>query len=142
MYSLDGTTIYIVRDIAGAIQRYEKYNFDKMIYVIGDQQDLHVAQFFKILSLMEMPFADKLEHVNFGRVNGMSTRRGEVKFLEDILDAAKEAMMTQMKSNEEKYKLVENPEETCDQIGMTCVKIQDMQSKRWACLSFHRLHTN
>ena len=126
----DGTTIYIVRDIAGAKQRFDKYNFDKMIYVIGDQQDLHVAQFFKILSLMEMPFADKLEHVNFGRVLGMSTRRGEVKFLEDILDAAKEAMLAQMKNNEDKFKLVEDPEATSDQIGMTCVKIQDMQSKR------------
>lgn len=126
----DGTTIYIVRDIAGAIQRYEKYKFDKMIYVIGDQQDLHVAQFFKILSLMELPFADKLEHVNFGRVNGMSTRRGEVKFLDEILDMSKEAMMAQMKSNDEKFKLIEDPEETSDQIGMTCVKIQDMQSKR------------
>lgn len=105
-----------------------------MIYVIGDQQDLHVAQFFKILSLMQVPFSERLEHVNFGRVLGMSTRRGEVKFLEDILDAAKEAMMTQMKSNDEKYKLVEDPERTCDEIGMTCVKIQDMQSKR--CVFF------
>ena len=79
---------------------------------------------------MEMPFADKLEHVNFGRVLGMSTRRGEVKFREDILDAAKEAMLAQMKNNEDKFKLVEDPEATSDQIGMTCVKIQDMQSKR------------
>lgn len=119
-----------MRDIAGAIQRYEKYSFDKMIYVVGDQQDLHVAQFFKVLSLMQVPFADSLEHVNFGRVNGMSTRRGEVKFLDEILDMAKEAMMTQMKSNEEKFAQIENPDETSDQIGMTCVKIQDMQSKR------------
>jgi len=126
----DGTTIYIVRDIAGAIERYQKYKFDKMIYVVGDQQDLHVAQFFKILSLMQEPFAGRLEHVNFGRVNGMSTRKGEVKFLEDILDAAKEAMMTQMQKNEDKYKEIEDPEYTSDQIGMTAVKIQDMQSKR------------
>lgn len=132
----DGTTIYVVRDIAGAIQRYEKYKFDKMIYVIGDQQDLHVAQFFKILSLMEEPFVDTMEHVNFGRVNGMSTRRGEVKFLDEILDMAKEAMMTQMKSNEEKFNAVEDPEHTSDQIGMTCVKIQDMQSKRVISYNF------
>lgn len=135
----DGTTIYIVRDIAGAIQRYEKYAFDKMIYVIGDQQDMHVAQFFKILSLMKVPFAKRLEHVNFGRVNGMSTRRGEVKFLDEILDTSKEAMMAQMKSNEEKFKLVEDPEETSDQIGMTCVKIQDMQSKRHVSVLYYLL---
>lgn len=56
-----------MRDIAGAIERFEKYAFDKMIYVVGDQQDLHVAQFFKILALMHVPFADRLEHVNFGQ---------------------------------------------------------------------------
>lgn len=60
-----------MRDIAGAIQRYNTYKFDKMIYVIGDQQDLHTAQFFKILQLMELPFSGSLEHVNFGKVLGM-----------------------------------------------------------------------
>ncbi|KLO07650.1 arginyl-tRNA synthetase [Schizopora paradoxa] len=133
----DGTTTYIVRDIAGAIQRYEKYHFDKMIYVVGDQQDQHLKMFFKVLSMMGVPFADKLEHINFGKVAGMSTRKGEVKFLEDILDAAKEAMMAQMKSNDEKFKLIEDPEETSDQIGMTCVKIQDMQSTRRTAYEFN-----
>ncbi|RDB20230.1 Arginine--tRNA ligase, cytoplasmic [Hypsizygus marmoreus] len=126
----DGTTIYMVRDIAGAIQRYEEYKFDKMIYVIGDQQDLHVAQFFKILSLMEVPFASQLEHVNFGRVNGMSTRNGEVKFLDQILDTAKEAMLDQMNKNQEKMSQIEDPDRTADEIGITCVKIQDMSAKR------------
>lgn len=132
LLSQDGTTTYIVRDIAGAIQRYEKYHFDKMIYVVGDQQDAHLKAFFKVLSMMGVPFADHIEHINFGKVIGMSTRNGEVKFLEDILNAAKEAMMAQMKSNDEKFKLIEDPEETSDQIGMTCVKIQDMQSTRYA----------
>lgn len=53
-----------------------------MIYVVGDQQDLHFKQFFKILELMGEQFVDRLEHVNFGRVNGMSTRKGEVKVSE------------------------------------------------------------
>jgi arginyl-tRNA synthetase len=119
-----------LRDIAGAYQRHATYHPDKMIYVIGDQQDLHVAQFFKILSLMDAPFAGCLEHVNFGKVHGMSTRRGEVKFLNEILDMSKEAMLAQMQQNEEKMKQIEDPDHTADQIGMTCVKIQDMQAKR------------
>ncbi|KAF8074734.1 arginyl-tRNA synthetase [Lyophyllum atratum] len=126
----DGATIYIMRDIAGAIQRYDQYHFDKMIYVVGDQQDLHVAQFFKILSLMGTPFVDQLEHVNFGKIHGMSTRKGEVKFLEDILDASRDAMLAQMMKNEEKAKEISDPSYTSDQVGMTCVKIQDMQAKR------------
>ncbi|KDQ13808.1 hypothetical protein BOTBODRAFT_133052 [Botryobasidium botryosum FD-172 SS1] len=126
----NGTSIYIVRDIAGAIQRYQTYSFDKMIYVVGDQQDLHFKQFFKILGLMGEQFVDRLEHVNFGRVNGMSTRKGKVKFLDDILDAAREAMLTQMEKNPEKASAISHPEVTSDQIGMTAVKVQDMQAKR------------
>ena len=60
-----------------------------MIYIVGDQQALYVAQVFKILSLMDVQFSDRLEHVGFGKVHGMSTRKGEVKFLDDILDASK-----------------------------------------------------
>lgn len=40
----DGTYVYITRDIAGAAERWEKYTFDKMIYVVANQQDLHLAQ--------------------------------------------------------------------------------------------------
>lgn len=64
----DGTSIYLTRDIGGAIERYEKYKFDKMIYVVSAQQDLHLAQFFKILKLMEFPWAETMEHVNYGLV--------------------------------------------------------------------------
>ncbi|KAJ7146096.1 hypothetical protein C8R44DRAFT_723937 [Mycena epipterygia] len=127
---LDGTSIYIMRDIAGIYQRFEEHKFDKHIYVIGDQQDLHVAQLFKIVSLLRAPFADRLEHVTFGRVNGMSTRRGEVKFLDEILDTGRDAMLAQMRQKEDRFKDIEDPEFTADQIGMTCIKCQDMSAKR------------
>lgn len=120
----------MVRDIAGAIERYAKYKFDKMIYVVGDQQDFHFAQCFKILELMGVPFADRLEHVNFGRVKGMSTRSGDVVFLTEILDVAKKTMLTQMKATPDRFSAIEDPEFTSDQIGMTAVKVQDMQGKR------------
>ncbi|KAG6848927.1 hypothetical protein H0H93_012698 [Arthromyces matolae] len=128
--NLDGTTVYLLRDIAGAIERYERYNFDKMIYVVGDQQDVHMAQCFKTLSLIGVPFADKLEHVNFGKVHGMSTRKGEVEFLEQILDTSKDAMLAQMTKNPQKAQEISDLELYSDQVGMTCVKIQDMQAKR------------
>jgi len=62
----DGTSIYIARDVAGAAQRYDQYKFDKMIYVVAAQQDLHNRQLFKMLDLMGYEWADRLEHVNFG----------------------------------------------------------------------------
>ena len=74
--------------------------------------------------------------MNFEKVLEMSTRRVEVKFLEEILDMAKESMLDQMKSNEEKFALVEDPERTSDEVGMTCVKIQGMSFKRAIFYSF------
>lgn len=65
-----------------------------------------------------------------GMVLGMSTRRGTVKFLDDILQEAKLSMHEQMSKNEDKYKQIENPEEVSDIIGQTAVKIQDMGGKR------------
>lgn len=126
----DGTSIYLTRDIGGAIERYEKYNFDKMIYVVASQQDLHLAQFFKVLNLMEFPWADRLEHVNYGMVLGMSTRKGTAVFLDQIIKEAAGVMHDQMKKNEEKYNAVEDPLTVSQEIGITGIKIQDMAAKR------------
>ncbi len=62
---IDGTSIYLTRDIGAAIERYEKYKFVKMIYVVSAQQNLHLQQFFKVLSLMGSDWADRLEHVKW-----------------------------------------------------------------------------
>ncbi|KAJ7178691.1 hypothetical protein C8R43DRAFT_974133 [Mycena crocata] len=126
----DGTSIYLTRDIGGAIERYEKYKFDKMIYVVSSQQDLHLQQFFKILSLMEFPWAESLQHVNYGLVQGMSTRKGTVVFLNEIIKEAGHVMHEQMQKNEEKYNAVVDPENVSMEIGITGVKIQDMAAKR------------
>ncbi|GAA5905592.1 hypothetical protein JCM6882_008722 [Rhodosporidiobolus microsporus] len=126
----DGTGVYITRDIAAAKERHDKFNFDQMIYVVASQQDLHLAQFFKVLDLMGQPFAKTLSHVNFGMVQGMSTRKGTAVFLEQILDESKRVMHEVMQKNEAKYAAIEDPEYTSDKLGITAVKIQDMAAKR------------
>ncbi|GAA5895205.1 hypothetical protein JCM5296_002013 [Sporobolomyces johnsonii] len=126
----DGTSVYITRDIGGAVERYDKYKFDKMIYVVASQQDLHLAQFFKVLDLMGYEWSKTLQHVNFGMVQGMSTRKGTAVFLEDILNESKRVMHEQMQKNEAKYNAVDDPEYTSDALGITAVKIQDMSGKR------------
>ncbi|KIY52558.1 arginyl-tRNA synthetase [Fistulina hepatica ATCC 64428] len=126
----DGTSIYLTRDIGGAEQRYDKYKFDKMIYVISAQQDLHMAQFTKVMQLLEYPWAKDIQHVNYGLVLGMSTRKGTVVFLDQIIKEAGNVMHEQMMKNEEKYRGVENPEYTSQELGITGVKIQDMTAKR------------
>ncbi|THH00931.1 hypothetical protein EW026_g1672 [Hermanssonia centrifuga] len=126
----DGSSIYLTRDIAGAVERYNKYKFDKHIYLISSQQDLHMAQFMKIIELMEFPWADRVQHVNYGLVLGMSTRKGTVVFLDQIIKEAASVMHEQMKKNEDKYNAVENPEYVSEEIGISAVKIQDMAAKR------------
>lgn len=127
---VDGTSIYLTRDLGGAIERYQKYKFDKMIYVISSQQDLHMSQFMKMLKLMELPWADRIEHVNYGLVLGMSTRRGTVVFLDQIIKEAGSVMHEHMKKNEEKYSAIEDPEYVAQEVGISGVKIQDMAAKR------------
>ena len=126
----DGTSIYLTRDIGGAIARYEEYAFDKMIYVVSSQQDLHCAQFLKTLELLDFPWAKSCQHVNYGLVQGMSTRKGTVVFLDQIIKEASQVMLEQMMKNEEKYKAVEDPEMVSREVGISGVKIQDMAAKR------------
>jgi arginyl-tRNA synthetase len=126
----DGTTLYITRDIAAAIWRHQTYNFEKMFYVVGAQQNLHFQQLFKILEMAGFEWAHKCVHINFGMVTGMSTRKGTAVFLSDILEEAHKSMLEVMQKNEEKAKEVENPEETADIVGISAVVIQDFNARR------------
>lgn len=127
----DGTALYLTRDISELLARHNKYHFDKMIYVIASEQDLHVKQFFKIVSMMgNKEIADKCQHINFGLILGMSTRKGTVKFLDDILRDVADHMHEVMKKNEDKYSQVEDPEKISDLLGISAVMVQDMTGKR------------
>ncbi|KAF9111870.1 hypothetical protein BGX27_004343 [Mortierella sp. AM989] len=126
----DGTTLYITRDIGAAIERYEKYGFEHMYYIVASQQDLHLKQLFKILELLEFEWAKKLTHLNFGMVGGMSTRKGTVVFLEDILEETRDTMHEVMKKNEHKYAQIEDPVEVADNIGISAIMVQDASARR------------
>ncbi|OOF99542.1 hypothetical protein ASPCADRAFT_203316 [Aspergillus carbonarius ITEM 5010] len=127
----DGTPLYLTRDIGAILERDEAYKFDKMIYVVAAQQDLHLAQLFKITELMgHKELAKRCQHINFGMVRGMSTRKGTVKFLDDILADVRDKMHEVMKKNTEKYEQVADPERTADILGMSSVMVQDMTGKR------------
>jgi arginyl-tRNA synthetase len=84
----DEATLYLTRDIAAAEYRYERWNFEKLIYVVGSPQKLHFQQLVKVLERMGYEWVPRMVHVEFGHVLGMSTRRGEVIFLQDVIDEA------------------------------------------------------
>lgn len=88
----DSSTLYLSRDIAALLDRYKKFEFDKMLYVVDNGQTDHFSAVFDVAKRIDKKCADCCEHVKFGRINGMSTRSGNVVFLNDILDEAKEKM--------------------------------------------------
>ncbi|KAK0386500.1 hypothetical protein NLU13_6335 [Sarocladium strictum] len=126
----DGTALYLTRDISELLNRAETHNFDKLYYVVASQQELHLRQLFKIIELLDCKeIAKKCQHISFGMVLGMSTRKGTVKFLDDILNDASEHMHNVMRKNEDKYAQVANPEATADTLGISAVMVQDMRGK-------------
>ncbi|KAM7173484.1 putative arginine--tRNA ligase, mitochondrial isoform 3-T3 [Macrochelys suwanniensis] len=122
----DGTSLYITRDLAAAIDRMMKYNCDTMIYVTDKSQNSHFEQLFQILKLMGYQWAERCQHVSFGLVQGMKTRKGEVVFLEDVLNEARSRMLQNMASAKTTKEL-ETPLETAEKIGLAALIIQDFK---------------
>uniref|UniRef100_A0A667ZDT1 Probable arginine--tRNA ligase, mitochondrial n=1 Tax=Myripristis murdjan TaxID=586833 RepID=A0A667ZDT1_9TELE len=122
----DGTSLYITRDVAAAIDRKEKYHFKEMIYVTDKSQENHFHQLFQILLAMDHSWAERCQHVSFGLVQGMKTRTGEVVFLEDVLDEARARMLHNM-SQTQTTKEMDNPEDTAEKVGISALIVQDFK---------------
>ncbi|KAF6365162.1 arginyl-tRNA synthetase 2, mitochondrial [Rhinolophus ferrumequinum] len=122
----DGTSLYATRDLAAAIDRMDKYNFDTMIYVTDKGQKKHFQQVFQMLQIMGYDWAERCHHVPFGVVQGMKTRRGDVTFLEDVLNEIRLRMLQNMASVKTTKEL-ENPQETAERVGLAALIIQDFR---------------
>ena len=89
IYTPDGRSLYLTRDIATAKYRWETFHFDRAVYVVGAPQILHFKQIKGILEAIGAEYGDKIIHVPFGHVLGMKTRGdGDVVELNDFLDEA------------------------------------------------------
>ena len=98
VFTEDGRSLYITRDIAAAIHRHEHFQPEKAIYVVGAPQRLHFSQLVGILDRLGHPSAKTITYVPFGHVPGISTRNisqpaadGEKEeriFFKDLLDDA------------------------------------------------------
>ena len=88
----DGTTLYATRDLAAVFHRWEEFGFARALYVVGGDQRLHFRQLKHVLERMGLDWEPRVEHVDFGMMRlpegKMSTRKGRVVFLDDVLDAA------------------------------------------------------
>ncbi len=141
----DGSTLYATRDIASAEYRVKTFNPTKMVYVVGSEQTLHFNQVFKILSLMGYSWAENCVHVGFGLIRfpegKMSTRRGNIVLLEEVLKQAEQEALQIIKTkdaekSEDKKLTDEEQLEVARQVGTGAVIFFDLKAKRTKDVAF------
>ena len=85
----DGTSVYMTQDIGTAHQRFEEYQFDKHIYVVGNEQNYHFQVLKIVLKKLGYNWADRIEHLSYGMVElpegKMKSREGTVVDADDLI---------------------------------------------------------
>lgn len=135
----DEASLYATRDLAAARDRFERFRFDRMLYVVGMPQDLHFRQFFKVLDLAGESWVSRCRHIPFGHYQGMHTREGTFVLLADVLEEA--ARKTEAKIREGiREGLVDLPEAeipaAADAVGVGAVVFNDLKTRRVKDVSF------
>lgn len=123
----NGTTVYITQDIALAYQKQKDFDFDRSIYVVGNEQDYHFKVLFEILRRLEMKASDKLYHLSYGMIElptgKMKSREGTVVDADDLIE---EVITIAKQTANEQGKLSEvdesKKEEIYKQIGIGALK--------------------
>ncbi|MCI8509833.1 MAG: arginine--tRNA ligase [Lachnospiraceae bacterium] len=134
----DGSSIYATRDLAAVYYRKETYDFEKCLYVTGQEQKLHFAQVFKVMELLGNDWAkDSLVHIPYGLVSlegaKLSTRSGNIIYAEDIL---LEAIDKVKKTIEEKNPNLEDKDEVAKIVGVGAILFHDLYNQRIKDVSF------
>ncbi len=123
----DGTAVYMTQDIGTAMQRYADFGIDKMVYVVGDEQNYHFKVLFTILGMLGEPYADNLHHLSYGMVDlpegRMKSREGTVVDADDLVQ---EVIAEAKKANDERGEIdelsAEEQADTLRKIGMSALK--------------------
>ncbi len=133
----DGASLYATRDLAAAIYRHDVLKGDELIYVVGADQNLHFKQVFRVLEMLGLDWSKSCHHVGFGLVRfkegKMSTRKGRVIHLEDVIESAIE-IVTQ--TVEEKNPDLENKQENIRKIAIGAVIFNDLINDRMKNIEF------
>ncbi|HPD99727.1 MAG TPA: arginine--tRNA ligase [Bacillota bacterium] len=134
----DGSTLYITRDLAALFYRKNTYDFDEVLYVVGNEQKLHFEQLKAVVKKMGYDFYQDIHHINFGLVlqdgKKMSTRKGKIVKLEDVL---KEASGLSLAYINEKNPSLENKEEIAEKIGVSAIIFNDLKNYRTNDVEFN-----
>ncbi|WP_435166336.1 arginine--tRNA ligase [Paenibacillus glycanilyticus] len=133
----DGSSIYATRDLATAIYRHDQMLGNELLYVVGAEQSLHFRQLFLVLERMGFDWAKECKHIPFGLMlmdgQKMSTRRGKVVFLEDVLD---EAAAHALRIIEDKNPALTGKAEVAEAVGVGAVIFGDLLHSRLHEINF------
>ncbi|GMO14686.1 MAG: arginine--tRNA ligase [Termitinemataceae bacterium] len=117
----DGTSLYITQDFGTAILRHADWPFDRLVYVVGSEQQYHFKVLFILLKKMGFKWAENLYHLSYGMVNlpegKMKSREGTVVDADDIIDELHNMAFTEIK-NKEREEAVGNPEDAAEKIAL------------------------
>lgn len=127
----DGATLYITRDLATAFYRKRNFDFDQSLYIVGNEQTNHFKQLKAVLTKMGQDWAEDIHHIPFGLITvggkKLSTRRGKIILLEEVLDEAIRLALEQINL---KNPNLENKEEVAHQVGVGAVIFHDLRNDR------------
>lgn len=117
----DGTSIYLTQDIGTAVQRYQDWPFDRLIYVVANEQDYHFKVLFEVLRQLGHAWADNLYHLSYGMVNlpegRMKSREGTVVDADDLLDELASEALQEIRLKEREEEL-DDPNRTAEGIAL------------------------
>ncbi len=134
----DGATLYATRDITSAYHRHFNLKGDELLYVVGVDQTLHFRQVFSVLEKMGNEWAKNCHHIAFGMyrfkdMGKMSTRRGNVIFMDDVLERAIELANSII---EEKNPSLEDKAEVAQKVGVGAILFHDLVTDRVKNIDF------
>ncbi len=118
IFTEDGRSLYITRDLAAALYRYDTYKPKEILYVVAAQQSLHFQQLVGIFKRMNHPVTDCIKHVSFGFVPGMSTRAGTAISLHLYLKEASERALKAYREEVEKRPEGVNETEVAEKVAV------------------------
>lgn len=136
----DGSTIYGTRDLAALKFRLDTYKPEKLLYVVGSEQALHLEQVFEAARLLGLSESVDLEHVRFGHIRlpegKISTRAGRVILLSDVINEAKSRTRQMVEARESDMNDQEKAELT-EVLAISAIKYFDLKHSRQGDIIFN-----
>jgi arginyl-tRNA synthetase len=136
----DEATLYLTRDLASLIYRIKKYHPEKILYVVGNEQDLHFKQLFALAKILGLTSKIEVEHIKFGLIldenkKKFSTREGELITLQEVIEKALKKALRIIKEKHPSWS-IQKQKPLAQTIALGALKFNSLKSFRTADIVF------